>query len=196
MGPAEIRKVYQSEDMTAEFLANPSDLPPVFFFQQNPLIGDYGRKELISIQFLKLLSYRLEEVVLRDQKDQPPLYNAYFEVGYVDQAGSQHTFAFEARSQFGTEYGLVIINPNTFSNQYQSGDEISVNFGFSSGGTSRDKIRSYISTKPPDQSARLFNRYGSFGDDPISFEQAKGLFKVDGEVIPSDKLIVETISKP
>jgi hypothetical protein len=201
MGPAEVRQVYQSEDITAEFLANPSDLPPIFFFPQKPLIRDYGREELILVQYLKLLNYRLEEVVLSDQNDQPPLYNAYLTVGYVDQAGGKHTFTFETRSRFGTDWGLEFINPDSFPNGHQVGDEISVNFGYSSGGISHDKIWSSIIAKSttPDQAAESFNVNGPYGDIPISFEEVKSLFRVENATIPANKLkvvTITTISKP
>ena len=193
MGPAEVRQVYQSEDITAEFMANPVDLQPIFFFHQNPFIKDYGREEVMSIQFLRLLNYKLEEVVLKDQVDQLPFYNAYFTVGYIDQTG-KHTFSFEARSQFGTDRDLYIINPDTFSDRFQVGDEILAVFGYSSGGTSRDRQNSYMTSDSPlDQFARALNVIGPFGDKPISYETARSRFG-DGKVIPSDELIVVTIS--
>jgi len=175
-------------------MANPVDLQPIFFFHQNPLTKGYGREELISVQFLKLLSYRLEEVVLKDQKDQLPFYNAYFTVGYVDQAGKKHTFSFEARSLFGTDRDIYVIDPDTFSDRFQIGDEMLVVFGYSSGGTSRDRQNSYMTSDSPlDQFARALNVVGPFGDNSISYETARSRFG-DGKIIPPDELIVETIS--
>jgi len=131
---------------------------------------------------------------LSDQKDQLPFYNAYFTVGYIDQAGEKHTFSFEARSQFGTDRDLYIINPDTFSDRFKVGDEILVVLGFSSGGTSRDRQNSYMTDdSPPDQFARALNFIGPFGDSPISYETAQNRFG-DKSIISPDELIAEIIS--
>ena len=104
----------------------------------------------------------------------------------------------EARSDLGNQRGPYYIKPDTFKNDFKPGDETWLILGYSTGGTSREKIMSSITENGTFSFERKISRlnfFGLFGDDPTSLLAVRNFFSGQGNLLPPEKIIVSSIIK-
>jgi len=155
---------------------------------QNPLIRSYGALDLVLLQNLTLGKYELNGSTAI-------LYLKY----WLNER--PHTLKLEVRTQFGTDKGLIKIKDGVFGTVYKVGDTLNIALSYLSPqnypGVNSKKIRETIEkdyNANPELKANLINRYGLFGDKPISFDQLKTILQQDEANFDSAMVIIETIT--
>jgi len=154
---------------------------------QNPQVRSYGTLELVLLQNLTLEKYELNGSTAF-------LYLKY----WLNER--PHTLRLEVRTQFGTDKGIDKIKDGVFGTTYKIGDTLNIALSYLSPqnypAVNSKKIKETIEkdyNANPELKVDFINRYGPFGDKPVSLDQLKAILQQDEANLDSTTVTIETI---